>query len=1099
MNMKNRTVEQLIALSVLSSLFLGAVFFKTSLYVHNGKSQFIKTEKEDSPYEAQEFWNMRARTPEGISDAELKWEIRERRLKQKALNSSQVLPMKISDMGPGNFGGRIRTILPYSQDSDTLLVGGVAGGIWKTTDGGKTWRNVDDFLVNMSIGSLIEDPDTPGLVFMGTGEGFMNADAMKGLGIFVSDDFGNNWDLLPSTQTPDFYYVNRIIRIPNSQILLAATRTGIWRSANLGVSWVEVSGYNGQGRGMVDLKVNPTNPAQVVAACFQYSGGYILRSADYGLTFQKLGRTSGLPVTDVGRMELAYGTGGSLYVLVSKMVSAPLGTGNDTRGIWRSTDGGLSFEKTDCSEPVIEQQGWYAIALSVDPQDDNHVLVGALDVWESNTSGDSFEKISKWNPDPGQTSLYVHADIHCIVFHPSNSRTFWIGNDGGIYKTNDGGNTFQSLNNSLNIAQYYGVAIHPNGQQAIAGAQDNGTHMSFGESTHWIYWAYGDGGYVAWDQQEPNYIYGEHFRALMYQSADGGKTRNYIYDKKGFSRTGTLFIAPFEIDANDGQRMLVGSGSLLYTENLRDTEQMQWYELTNNKGGISAVAFHPNLPERAYYGTSSGTMGRTENLGPDAVFETLTGFSDPNPVTWICADREDPSGNTLYVTLGGYFADRVLRSVDNGTTFQSIHGDLPDMPVHCIAIDPINSRRLFLATELGLWTTELPLDGQPVSWHQYDYMLPFTRITQLRWGDEDTLWAATHGRGVFTLNRCAVEVSLLGISTDSCDQDNILDAGETALLNLNVKNTANVPIDLIRIHVTSNDEYLDIENTSADSLSLQPEETRLISLDITLSEYAEPCHGSQDLLIEIDDNERSYRYHQNLILDSDQTGFTGTFIEGAEEDTLFDTSNLMVEDGWVLNSSEFHSGTSSWFASDHDGWSLKTLTSPWFEVTDSRSELRFWLFYRLEYVQSQAWDGVVLEYRTANSAWTDINTLCSIPYDGRLFSNNPLYYRMAWNGNMPTWREATVPLGTLFLNQNIQFRFRLGTDTEGVVENGGFWLDDIQITHASWLGLPFCESEHCPGCKSLFYDEFQLEMETNHWPETSSIQRFVQILNEVCL
>jgi len=1096
--MKKRTVKQIITISVLSSLFLGTTLLINSLNVTNAKSQFKKTEKEDSPYEAQEFWNMRAKTPEGISDAELKWEIRERRLQEKTLNSSQVLPMKISDMGPGNFGGRIRTMLLHSQHTDTLLVGGVAGGIWKTTDGGETWRSVDDFLVNMSIGCLTEDPDVPNRVFMGTGEGYMNSDAMKGLGVFVSEDFGDTWTLLSSTQNSDFHFVNRIVRIPDSQILLAATRTGIWRSDNLGISWEEVSDYTGRGWGMVDLKVNPTNPAQVVAACYQYSGGYMLRSIDYGQTFSKLGRTSGLPITDVGRMELAYGAGGSLYVLIAKMVSAPLGNGDDTRGLWLSTDGGLSFEKADSQEPIIEQQGWYAIALSVDPQDDSHVLVGALDVWESNTSGESFDKISKWDPDPGQTSLYVHADIHCIVFHPSNSRIFWVGNDGGIYKTTDGGTTFQSLNHSLNIAQYYGVAIHPDGQKAIAGAQDNGTHMYFGESTQWIYWAYGDGGYVSWDQQDPNYIYGEHFSCIMYQSTDGGKTRNYIYDKSGFSRAGALFIAPFEIDANDGQRMLVGSGSLLYTENLRDTEHMQWYDLTGNKGGISAVAFHPNFPERAYYGTSSGTMGRTENLGSDAVFETLPGISDPNPVTWICADREDPSGNTLYVTLGGYFTDRVLRSVDNGTTFQSIQGDLPDMPIHCVSIDPINSRRLFLATELGLWTTELPSDGQPVSWHQYDYMLPFTRITQLRWGDDDTLWAATHGRGVFTLNRCAVDVSVLGISADSCDEDLILDAGETALLNLKVKNTAGVPVDHIRIQITSDDEYLDIENTYTDALSLQPEETRIISLNISLSEYAEPCHGTQDLLIELNDNGRSYLHHKNLLLDSDQTGNSGTFTEGAEDDTLFDTSCLMVEDGWELDSREVHSGTSSWYASDYDGWSLKTLTSPWFEVTAPDSELRFWMFYRLDYIQNQAWDGVVLEYRTEGNHWTDIQTLCSIPYDGRLFSNNPLYYRMAWNGNMTTWREAIVPLGTYFHNQNVQFRFRLGTDTEGTVDNGGFWLDDIQVTHASWLGLPSCESDHCPGCKSLFYNEFQLEMEENHWPETSSIQSFIEILNEVC-
>ena len=194
-------------------------------------------------------------------------------------------------LGPGNVGGRIRSIVIHPKTPDTMFAGSVGGGIWKTTNGGTGWTPIDDFMAALSVSSLVINPANPSVMFAGTGEGYGNADSLRGAGIFKSVDGGTTWTQLPETAA-NFSMVTRLAISPNGTVVLAGTNTGIWRSTNASTfTWIN-TGITPQ-----DLDVSPSDGRKAIASGY----GTIAYSWDSGLTWQ---HSTGLPSTS-GRIEVA--------------------------------------------------------------------------------------------------------------------------------------------------------------------------------------------------------------------------------------------------------------------------------------------------------------------------------------------------------------------------------------------------------------------------------------------------------------------------------------------------------------------------------------------------------------------------------------------------------------------------------------------------------------------------------------------------------------------------------------------------------------------------------------------------------------------------
>ncbi|MCF6300792.1 MAG: hypothetical protein L3J52_06700, partial [Proteobacteria bacterium] len=302
-----------------------------SKHLPSKEIRFKKEPKKfDKPGQAAQWISALRQTGKGDKNAaQLNEQLRgEIKLKEKfarinkVAGSNDIPNFQFEDIGPGTFGGRVRAMVIKPDEPDVLLVGSVSGGIWKSLNDGLSWQAKADFLPNIAIGSMVADPDNPNRVFVGTGEGVFSFGAVQGAGIFVSNDFGESWNQLASTNNNDFYYVNRMVRIPDSQIVLAATSKGIFRSENLGQSWTETSGLSNSARGFMDLKIDPSNDNHLLAV--RYDG------PNEGLSFTVKSPVGG--AGNYGALQAAFGPDFEDFTISGEAVLVDDGSGVSVDG-----------------------------------------------------------------------------------------------------------------------------------------------------------------------------------------------------------------------------------------------------------------------------------------------------------------------------------------------------------------------------------------------------------------------------------------------------------------------------------------------------------------------------------------------------------------------------------------------------------------------------------------------------------------------------------------------------------------------------------------------------------------------------------------------
>jgi hypothetical protein len=640
-------------------------------------------------------------------------------------------------IGPGNIGGRIRSFAFDPDDSTRIYAGAVAGGVWLTENAGASWSPLDDFMGNLSISTLIFDPTNSNTLYAGTGEGTFNADYVRGMGVFKSIDKGVTWTALADTQNDfDFYWVNRITMLNDSSRLLAATHTGIWSSEDGGDSWtVRYSGRTN------DINVDPLDNSKLVAGTWEG----VVYSVDGGVTWND---ATGLGAVSNDRVEIAYAASNPDIVYASIYINSG--------EIWKSTDGGQSFSLINTGDSYLGQQGWYDNALWVDPTNPEHVIVGGIDLWRSVDAGVSLSKISTWWLSPSS----AHADHHFIMEHPDydgvTNKTVYFANDGGMYVADDveiaeGSVGWQELNNNLSITQFYGMGVSPDGT-VVGGTQDNGTLIYKGDSEGWTETFGGDGGYSASDPTDSNYIYGEYVNLQIHRSTNGGSFSSYIYDNAMLS--GANFIAPFILDPNNENRLLGGAEELWVSDNAKEGTP-SWNSkksATGDSSSISAIAVAPGNSDIIYVGHNDGSLYKTSN-GTDAS-PSWTDISGVDlPQRFLMRIAIDPiTIDTLYVSFGGYNDDNLWKSIDGGASWSlSVGSDsnlIPPAPIRTIAIHQLRPEQIYVGTEVGIFTSD---DGGE-NWDFANNGPANVSVDELVWEGNDTLYAATHGRGIFKAN-----------------------------------------------------------------------------------------------------------------------------------------------------------------------------------------------------------------------------------------------------------------------------------------------------------------------------------------------------------
>ena len=443
----------------------------------------------------------------------------------KSMLSYKGATMQWKEMGPSNVGGRVRALIVDKNNINTIFAGGVSGGLWKSTTGGQSWVKIP-LTDNIAISSMAQAPN--GDIYVGTGEGlsapnYINVNSgMFGEGIYKSTD-GVNFSIIPNSIP--FKLVNRLA-IDKNGIIYAATSVGLKRSANNGTDWTSV-----KAGGFKDVKIAP-NSTRVVAT----AGANVWISNDNGINYTLAPSFT----TAVGRVEIGISPSDP------DVIYAVLAGSNGTfKGIYRTTNGGTQTPWAQVAiggSPSFDlfggnQQGWYDNVCMVSATNPDMVYVGGIDMWKGvKTASGAFSwtQITQWFYPPSNPH-YVHADQHVYTPVTGQNNTFYVGTDGGIFKTADGGANFVSLNKNFNVTQFYAVACHPSGS-VLGGAQDNGTILmdySGNDSLQGRKVRGGDGGWTATSFLNQKVIFASLYYSNIARSADMGNTFQSPADNTG--------------------------------------------------------------------------------------------------------------------------------------------------------------------------------------------------------------------------------------------------------------------------------------------------------------------------------------------------------------------------------------------------------------------------------------------------------------------------------------------------------------------------------------------------------------------------------------
>ncbi len=678
-----------------------------------------------------------------------------------------------SERGPSNVGGRTRAIMfdPNDATKKKVWAGGAGGGLWYTNDITATtpvWNNVSDVWANMAISCIAYNPANTQELYVGTGEGWYNGDAIRGAGIWKSSNGGSTWTQLSSIATDNnFDYVQKIV-VTSGGVVFAATRSrfcnrgGVYKSINGGTSWALSLGTQGTSCGAsncsaADLEIGLDGTIYATLGIFNLGGIY--KSTDTGTTWTQLNTgTNGFPTTGFYRIEICVAPSdpNRLYAMAHNSST------NALLNIYTSGNKGSSWTTCtlpswvdqSCSSPssdMTRTQAWYDLIMAVDPNNPATLIVGGVDLMKSTDSGTTWTQISSW---AGACSRqYVHADQHAIVYQPGSSTIALFGNDGGVYYTANANATIPTIagkNTGYNVTQFYACAIHPTAGQDyyLAGAQDNGTHKFSTPGINSTSQASGgDGAFCFIDQTNPSYQISSYVYNNFYLTTNNWSTSTTISS----SSTGD-FINPADYD--DTNHILYSSYSASQIQRVsgitgtRTTAQFTVAGMTAKAGHLRVSPYAPTGTSTLYVGTQDSKLFKITNAQGTPTVTNISGASFPAGATISCVEI-GATENDLLVTFSNYGVVSVWRTTNGGTTWASVEGNLPDMPVRWALYNPINRSQALLATEMGVWSTTDITVASP-SWVA-DNTIANVRVDMLQIRNSDKqVAAATHGRGLFT-------------------------------------------------------------------------------------------------------------------------------------------------------------------------------------------------------------------------------------------------------------------------------------------------------------------------------------------------------------
>ncbi len=662
--------------------------------------------------------------------------------------------------GPLNIGGRIVDIEFNPLNPDIVYAGAATGGVLKSTNHGQTWFPIFDEQSNLSIGDIGIDPVNPNIIYVGTGEANGGHNNFPGGGMFKSTDAGETWTHIGLDTTASIGRV--IVNHKNPDIVYAAAvgsyfkpnpERGVYKTTDAGNSWKQVFFIN-DSTGAIDLVMHPTNPETLFVAMWErVRGAYtanlfgpssgIFRTFDGFNTTTPLNNSMGLPnpaTENVGRIGL------TIHKYNPNILYALYNDGTNYTGFYRTNDLGNSWQKVDPNNSIENGTAspngfsWYFGQTRVHPENPDIVFALDVNLMRSTNGG------LTWNTN--YSGYNVHVDHHALAFDPNNPDYIFLGNDGGINVSLDGGASWQS-SPLLPVTQFYEIGLdYQNPQRLYGGTQDNGTIRTLnGLLTDWENINGGDGFYVIVDPTNPEIIYTESQRGILVKKT---LTGNKIAMNGISNSEPKNWSTPVIMDPNNNLKLYYGTDRIYRTTDGAENWDPISHDLTTNHpssmvGTVTTISVSATDSNYIYAGTDDGNVWKTTDGGNNWVL-----LSASLPVRWVTRILVDPTDEEIvYVTFSGLKwrepQPHVFRSTNGGIHWTNISGNLPDAPVNAIAIDNRYNNIIYVGSDVGVFYTT---NGE--TWLPLGEGLPIVPVNDMKiHPTANYLAAGTHARGIY--------------------------------------------------------------------------------------------------------------------------------------------------------------------------------------------------------------------------------------------------------------------------------------------------------------------------------------------------------------
>ena len=696
------------------------------------------------------------------------------------VSSSLYGALRWRSIGPYR-GGHALAVAGIPGDPTTFYFGAVAGGVWRTTDGGGTWNPLTDDTPISSVGAIAVAASNHDVIYVGTGEAAPRGDMTYGDGVYKSIDGGKSWSHVGLEDTRQIGALTVDPHDPDIVLVAAlghafgpSTERGVFRTVDGGKSWKKVL-YRDEQTGAIDVSFDPHDAKIVYAALWQArrqpwnfsSGGPgsgLFRSTDGGVTWKPL-TGNGLPTGTLGRIHVSVSAADSKRIYA--MIEAAQG------GLFRSDDGGEHWQRSN-DDGRLSQRAWYFSTILADPKDVNTVYAENTGLFRSTDGGKSFELL------PAR-----HGDHHGIWIDPTNTERIIEASDGGASISFDRGKTWSTVYNQP-TAQFYHVSVDNRFPYRVYGAQQDNSSVAIAsmddagaiEQRDWYDVGGGEAGFVLADPRNADIVYGTNENFISRFNKQTMQTQvisAWPVDVSGhaarelehrFNWTSPLAISPFDPDTlyygmerlyettDDGMSWKAISSDLTRNDKskqgpsggpiTKDITSVEYYDT------IFAIAESPRARGMIWVGTDDGQIQLTRDGGGNWANVTPRELPAWSTISMIEPSRYDT--NTAYVAVDRHKLDDikpyVFRTDDGGKSWRRIDTGLPEGSfVHAVREDSVKRDLLYAATETGVF---MSFDSG-IHWQSLQLNLPRSPVHDLVVRNDD-LVIATHGRSFWILD-----------------------------------------------------------------------------------------------------------------------------------------------------------------------------------------------------------------------------------------------------------------------------------------------------------------------------------------------------------